>query len=216
MQQIAIYGSGGFGREAAWLIEACNDSDPRFDIVGFIDDDVTLHGSIVNGLRVFGLAEVADKFPGAEVVAALGSPRQRQGIVERAGALGFQFPSLVHPRVERSRWMEIGVGTIVFAGSILSTNVRLGNFVQVNPGCTIAHDAILDDYASLAPGVHISGFVHLGSRAYVGTGAVIINGSPAKPLTVGDDAVIGAGACVTKSVAAGVTVVGVPARRVVR
>src|SRR5262249_16640349 len=63
----------------------------------------------------------------------------------------------------------------------------------------------------LAPGVHVSGWVTIGARAYVGTGATIINGHRGAPLTIGDDAVIGAGACVTKSVEAGTTVVGVPA-----
>jgi acetyltransferase-like isoleucine patch superfamily enzyme len=56
----------------------------------------------------------------------------------------------------------------------------------------------------------------LGKRVYVGTGAVIKNGTPTQPIVIGDDAVIGAGACVTKSVAPGLTVVGVPARPIQR
>ena len=71
---------------------------------------------------------------------------------------------------------------------------------------------IVGDYTTLAPGVHISGRVHLGQRVYVGTGAVIINGTPDNPIVIDDDVTIGAGACVTKSVPAGQTVVGVPAR----
>ena len=212
MQQIAVYGGGGFGREAAWLIEACNEAEPRFDLVGFIDDDPSLHGSVVNGLQVFSLEDAAKRFPDALLVAATGSGRAREMLVDRAVAHGFRFASLIHPRVEHSRLVEIGEGTVICAGSIVTVNVRLGRHVQINPGCSISHDSQLDDYASLAPGVHIAGFVHLGRRAYVGAGAVIINGTAAEPLIVGEDAVIGAGACVTKPVAAGVTVVGVPAK----
>jgi len=54
--------------------------------------------------------------------------------------------------------------------------------------------------------------VHLGKRAYIGTGAVVINGTQENPIVIGDDAVVGAGACVTKTVPAGLTVVGVPAK----
>jgi len=71
---------------------------------------------------------------------------------------------------------------------------------------------MMGDFTTLAPGVHISGCVHLGKRVYVGTGAVIINGTQEEPIVIGDDAVIGAGACVIKSVPTGQTVVGVPAR----
>ena len=120
--------------------------------------------------------------------------------------------ALVHPRLEMSRWVDLGEGAVLCAGNILTTNIRFGVGVQVNLDCTIGHDSILDDYVTLAPGVHISGCVHLGKRVYVGTGAVIINGTGVQPLVIGEDAVIGAGACVTKSIGPGVTAVGVPAK----
>jgi serine acetyltransferase len=84
--------------------------------------------------------------------------------------------------------------------------------VQINLDCTIGHDVVMGDYTTLAPGAHISGCVRFGRRVYVGTGAVIINGTQEEPIVIGDDVVIGAGACVVKSVPAGLTVVGVPAR----
>ena len=74
----------------------------------------------------------------------------------------------------------------------------------------------IPDALRLAPGVHVSGWVRLGRRTYVGTGAAIINGTQEQPLVIGDDAIVGAGACVTRSVEAGVTVVGVPAKPVAR
>ena len=74
----------------------------------------------------------------------------------------------------------------------------------------------MGDFTTLAPGVHVSGCVHFGKRVYVGTGAVIINGTRDNPLILGDDAVVGAGACVTKSVPPATTVVGVPAKPLIR
>ena len=60
--------------------------------------------------------------------------------------------------------------------------------------------------------MHISGYVHVGKRVYIGTGAVIVNGTEESPVIIGDDVTIGAGACVTKSIPSNSNVVGVPAK----
>jgi acetyltransferase-like isoleucine patch superfamily enzyme len=49
-------------------------------------------------------------------------------------------------------------------------------------------------------------------HAYIGTGAIIKQGDPDRPLIIGRGAVVGMGAVVTKSVAPGTTVIGNPAR----
>lgn len=215
--QVVIYGASGFGREVAWLASECSEQDGRtFSVACFIDDDQGLWGQNVNGIPVMGLEDAAGRFREAYAVGGVGAPRIRQQLMERALAAGFKDVSLIHPRVERSKWIEIGPGVVICAGNILTTNIVLGAHVQINLDCTLGHDVVLGDYATLAPGVHISGCVHLGKRVYVGTGAVIINGTQAAPIVIGDDAVIGAGACVTKSVDAGVTVVGIPAKPITR
>jgi len=212
LSPLLIYGAGGFAREVAWLAESCR----AHEVVAFVDDDPVNWGVRLNGIPVMGLDDAASRFPGAAVVGAIGSPRARSEVLEKARARGLVPATLVHPRVERSRWVHIGAGTVVCAGCILTTNIHIGDDVQINLDCTIGHDVVLADHATLAPGVHVSGNVHVGKRAYLGTGAVILNGTPSEPLVIGDDAVVGAGACVTKSVPAAVTVVGVPAKALAR
>jgi len=207
-KQIAVYGASGFGREVAWLINACG----VYDVVCFIDDDMAKHESRLNDIPVMGLEQARKTFPGANVVSAVGVLETREIITKRAASTGFDFETIIHPNVERSKWIEIGIGTVICAGNILTTNIALGKHVQINLDCTVGHDVIIGDYSTLAPGVHVSGWVHFGKRVYVGTGAVIINGTQGKPIVIGNDAVIGAGACVTQSVSDGFTVVGVPAR----
>lgn len=211
-QQIAIYGGGGFAREVAWLIESCNVTVERYEVACYIDDNETHHGNLLNDVPVMGLFEARERFPQARVVGGIGDPRIRQLLMEKAATVGFEFETIIHPRVERSHWIEIGTGTVICAGNILTTNIRLGQHVQINLDCTIGHDVRMGDYTTLAPGVHVSGCVHFGRRVYVGTGAVILNGTRDEPIVIGEDAVIGAAACVTKSVPAGLTVVGVPAK----
>ena len=212
LKQIAVYGAGGFGRELAWLIQSCNDVEHLYELVCFIDDNQELHGCIVNGLRIFGLQEAYSAFPKARVVCGVGIPRMRETIVTKTREMGFDFETVIHPRVEQSQWVDIGEGAIICAGNILTTNITIGRHVHINLDCTIGHDVRIGDYSTLAPGVHVSGYVYIGTRVYVGTGAVFVNGTEKEPLIIGDDVTIGAGACVTRSIEAGQTVVGVPAR----
>jgi acetyltransferase-like isoleucine patch superfamily enzyme len=76
----------------------------------------------------------------------------------------------------------------------------------------VAHDCIIGDFVTFAPAVKCNGNVIVEDHAYVGTGAIIRQGTPNKPIVIGRGAVVGMGAVVTRSVAPGATVVGSPAR----
>ena len=206
-RQLVIYGAGGFAREVAWLAQSLD-----FHVVCFIDDNESRWNSILNNIPVHGLDEARQRFPDANIIGGIGDPRVREIVMKKASDAGFRNASLIHPNVEPSDTVEIGEGAVICAGNILTVNITLGRHVQINLDCTIGHDVIMEDFSTLAPGVHISGWVHLGKGTYVGTGAVIVNGTQDNPLVVGDGTVVGAGACVTKSLPAGVTAVGVPAR----
>lgn len=215
MKQIAVYGGGGFAREVAWLVQSCNtELNKPYELVCFIDDDTNKQGTVLNGIPVHGLQDAFQLFPDAYVVSGIGSPIAREKTMKKALDAGFQFTNIVHPNVVYSQeWNDLGIGSVICAGNILTVNITLGQHVQINIDCTVGHDAILGDYTTLAPGVHVSGWVHFGKRVYVGTGVNIINGTQDNPLIIADDVVIGAGACVTKSITEpGVTVVGVPAK----
>jgi sugar O-acyltransferase (sialic acid O-acetyltransferase NeuD family) len=207
-KKIAIYGAGGFGRELAWLAESCEEA---YDVVCFVDDDPAKIEKKINGLPVLDMANLKHKFSGIGMAVAIGSSSTRQAVIERLEAAGFHSEDLIHCRTEKSGWIEIERGAVICAGCILTTNIKIGKQVQINLDCTIGHDVILGDYTTLAPGVHVSGWVHFGKRVYVGTGVVFINGTEQSPLIIGDDVVIGAGSCVTQSIRNG-TWGGVPAK----
>jgi len=204
---LIIYGAGGFAREVAWLASECGAR-----VVAFVDDDLSKAGATVNDIEVVSFDDARVRFASAKLALAVGNPVVRQRLVAKAARGGFAFAELIHPRVERSRWISYGTGTVICAGSILTTNIRIGDHVQVNLGCTIGHDVVLEDFVTLAPGVHLSGWVHVCEGAYFGTGSVVINGTADKPVVIGAGAIVGAGACVVKTVKENTTVVGVPAK----
>jgi acetyltransferase-like isoleucine patch superfamily enzyme len=86
-------------------------------------------------------------------------------------------------------------------------NVTLHAHTIVDAQCTLGHDAVLESFATLHPGVRLSGHVHIGTGARLGAGSVVL-----PQCHVGAGATVGAGAVVTKDVPPGATVVGVPAR----
>jgi sugar O-acyltransferase (sialic acid O-acetyltransferase NeuD family) len=206
---IAVYGAGGHAREAAWLANECG-----YQVACLIDDDPANREKTLNGVPVMSLDDALSRFQSVAVTVAIGDPSTRASVAARVRGRGCEFVTLVHPRAERSKWVTLGTGVMIYAGAILTTNIVIGDHVHLNIGCTLSHDVELGDYATLAPGVHVSGAVRIGRSVYIGTGAVIINGTRDEPLTIGDGAVVGAGACVTRSVPAATTVVGVPARAI--
>ncbi len=216
METLAIYGSGGFAREVLWLIQSTLSETTQ--VICFIDDNPNVQGATIHNLPVLSFADVVERFPSIKIITAIGSPDVRQKLTQKIYESGLKVKTIIHPSTLYSeKWVSIGEGSIICAGNILTVDIQIGEQVHINLDCTVGHDSIIGDFTTLSPGVHISGWVHLGKRVYIGTGANIINGTPDQPLVIADDVVIGAGACVTRSITqAGVTAVGVPAKVVNR
>lgn len=216
IEQIAIYGAGDHGRLVAWTVEAMNEDEPRYELVGFIDDARHLHGQYLNDIPIVDFESAINSYGKISVVAGIGDPRTRQRVMSKVAKAGMESTILIFPNTQRTRWVEIGVGTIIGAGCIISSNVKIGKHVIVNLDCTIGHDAQIEDFVTISPGTHLAGNVHIGKRAFLGLGVVAIGGTKEEPLLIGDDVIIGAAACVTRSVPAGTTVAGVPAKPISR
>lgn len=209
-QSIAIFGAGGFGREVLQIILDINLQNPDKPVwkpEGFLVDSEYV-GSDVHGLPLLNAWEWLRANPATQVVVAVGSPVNRRRIVVKLkGASHENFATLVHPRAWVGRDVNLGAGSVVCAGCLVTTDIRLGEHVHVNIGATIGHDALLDDYVTLNPSVNVSGNVHIGEGCEIGTGSVLI-----PQLDVGQWSIAGAASVITKSVPANVTVVGGPAK----
>ncbi|MDR7097742.1 sugar O-acyltransferase (sialic acid O-acetyltransferase NeuD family) [Lysobacter niabensis] len=208
-RRLYIFGAGGFGREVAWLAEQAWGAAVELQ---FLVDRPEYLREAINGIPVR-LLQDAEVRPDSRFVVAVGDPSQRRAAVDVCTAAGHTPTLLVHPRVETSLRIALGEGAVLCAGTVVTVDVTIGVHAHVNLGCTIGHDVIVGEFSTLSPGVHVSGNVRIGRDVFLGTGACIINGTSGQPLTIGDGAVIAAGACVTRSVEPGAMVAGVPAVR---
>ena len=209
MTDVVIIGGGGFAREAYWVFLEDNLERKKWNVLGFIDDNPASHGKTLCDLPVLGGMDWLAKNgkPGLKALCAVGGTRTRKLLVEKVRALGLGFCTVIHPNVRMSRWVEVGEGSIITAGNILTTQIKIGAHALLNLDCTVGHDSILGPFCTVNPGCQISGNVTFGEGVEFGTGAVIIQGK-----SVGDWSVIGAGAVVTSDIPAHVTAVGVPAK----
>jgi sugar O-acyltransferase (sialic acid O-acetyltransferase NeuD family) len=199
---ILIYGASGHAHELANLAWVCG-----YRLASYVDD-------LSSGPLILGLEEAKAQFLEAPILLGVGFPAIRRRLAERSRAAGFEFLSkLVHPRVDLSSSVQIGIGSVISESCVLTVNIHIGEQTHLNIASSVSHDVWIGDYVTLSPGVRICGNVRIESDVFVGAGAVIINGMPNNPIVVGEGATIGAGACVTKSVPAGETWVGVPARK---
>jgi len=206
---IVVIGAGGFGREVAQLLRDIEASTGVFRFIGYLDDDLDARGRLPPNEPVVGSLDEFANWGAVLAVCAVGAPKSRRSIVERLRARGVRWaPGLVHPRAVVGARTSLGEGSIVCAGSVLTVDITIGAHVHVNLLCSVGHDAIIEDFATLSPGCGISGNVHVGNGAFLGTQAVLIPGA-----RVGAGAIVGAGSVVLRSVPDDTTVVGVPAKR---
>ncbi|GLU65683.1 acetyltransferase [Paenarthrobacter ureafaciens] len=210
---MVVVGAGGFGREVLDVVEAWNIAHPdeRFNVLGVVDDspsELNLRRLERRGYKHLGGTDsFTAPVDGINYLIGVGNPDIRARIAECCDARGWTPATAVHPSASIGSGSRIGAGTIICGGVQVSTNVRLGRHVNLNPGSVVGHDAALEDFVSVNPGGIVSGDVLVQERVLVGAGAVVLQGR-----TVGASALVGASACVTKDIEPKLTVVGVPSR----
>ena len=212
-KKIAIFGVSGFGREimplARQQLDASNES---YDLV-FVDDKPP--SNECNGHRVINYDEWL-KEPGEErlITFAIADGYLRKNLVKRVLGDGVRFFQIRAKNVIQFDNVTLGEGYILCSFVHLTSNLKIGKHFQANIYSYVAHDCLIGDYVTFAPRVMCNGNVVIKDHAYIGTGAIIKQGKPGKPLVIGEGAVVGMGAVVTKNVPEGVTVVGNPARQI--
>jgi sugar O-acyltransferase (sialic acid O-acetyltransferase NeuD family) len=204
VKDLVIVGAGGFARETA---SAALAGGRR--VLGFVDDNPDLHGSVRSGLPILGPVDSVAGLD-TDVVVCVGNPRDytvRQRIVERLSLPAGRYATVLHPSVSIGAGSTVGEGTVLLAGTVLTADVTVGAHVAVMPQVVLTHDDLVGSYATVASGVRLGGGAILETGAYVGSGALIREG-----VTVGGWSLVGMGSVVLRDVPPGQVWAGNPAR----
>lgn len=207
-----VYGASGYGREVMPLArEQLMREGISSEQLFFIDD--APQTDVINGQRVLQYSDfLAMSQSGCKVVLAIANSAVREKLSRRTSADGVLPWAVSAANAILLDDVVLGEGAVLSPFVTLTSNIRIGRQFHANIYSYVAHDCIVGDFVTFAPGVKCNGNVIIEDHAYIGTGAVIKQGSPGKPLTIGRGAIVGMGAVVTRDVPPGVTVVGNPAK----
>jgi sugar O-acyltransferase (sialic acid O-acetyltransferase NeuD family) len=194
-----IIGAGGFGREVYWSLSLME----RINTVFFVDDKYW-DGSneLILPLSKFDPTEYS-------IVVAIGDPKDRFNIIQRLPKETEYFTHIHNSCQILGDDVIIGEGSIICAGTVITTNVKLGKHAHLNLQTTIGHDCEIGDYFTTAPGAKISGNCKIHDLVYVGT-----NASIKEKLTIHSLTTIGSNATVVKNIEESGTYVGVPVKKI--
>lgn len=208
-KKILIAGTGGFSKEVLCLITDLGKYD---EVLGFIEPDwiydTKKFPNTILGKPVLPYREVN---PNSHVVSiAIGDSNIREKVTTQLPN-EIEYITLIHPSALISKWVEIGEGAIICAGTVITCDIKIGKHVQLNLNTTIGHDCIIGDYFTTAPNVNISGNCNIDAHVYFGTASSIKQGVSIVP-----NVIIGMGAIVTKNINENGVYIGNPAKKLIK
>jgi sugar O-acyltransferase (sialic acid O-acetyltransferase NeuD family) len=204
MKNIVILGAGGFAREVFFHLDSFN-----ADFI-FVDDFTNIEEIIIKNKSYKVVKNWNfDSFQNAEFIIGVGNPEVKKIMVEKALKSGLKpMKTFVHPKA-LVQDADIGVGGIITAGCIITTNVKIGDYVVLNLNCTVGHDAVIDDYVTANPGCHISGNTVIGKYSSLGTGTAV-----REKICISENVITGAQSAVVKNLTESGIYVGIPAKKI--
>jgi len=214
-KKLIILGTSGLAREMGMLAEQINAVQHCWEIEGFIGEPGCIVGMDLGIGPILGDdAWLLGQDLVADLVMGIGYPKIRHRVAslylntpER-----FTFPNLIHPRATLDfRRVQLGRGNTITAGCVFTCDIVVDDFNLFNLNTTVGHDIEIGSSNVINPGCNISGGVHIKDRILIGTGAQIL-----ERIVIESGVTIGAGAVVTKNIGPDQTVVGVPAKPLIK
>ena len=202
----------GGGGHAKVVLDAIRASD-CCQVVGILDDDGAKSGQQVLGVPILGLCSELSKLSGKlklkGFVVAIGNNYIREWKFRKACQTGLKPFTVIHPTAHLSADAKVGAGVVILAGVVVNPGTVIEDNVCINTSASVDHDNRLGNHCHVFPNATLTGGVQVGEYSYIGSGAVI---NPY--LRIGCYSYVGAGAVVLRDVPDGVTVAGVPARKI--
>lgn len=199
---IYIIGAGGHAKVILAMLEELGQK-----CLGIYDDNEKLWGTTFHSVPVIGAVSELHDREDIHAVIAIGNNKIRRQISEKFKQLHWE--TLIHPHSWVHKSVEIGEGTVIFAGAVIQPDTSIGRHTIVNTSASIDHDCRIGNFCHIAPGCHICGGVRISDSTLVGVGTSVI-----PCVTVTADTVIGAGASVVRNITHKGTYAGVPAEEI--
>lgn len=210
---VVIFGHGTFGSVVWYMLT----HDSPYRVVGFTADRAYCTVQSVHGLPLIPFDALESAFPAGQVsllIAVGGGDDVNRARSQRflAGqARGYRFATYVSSRALVWPDLQVGEGSMVFAGANINPFAILGANCMVGSGSHISHHTRVGDHCYFAPHAAVAGRATIGQRCFVGVGSSVRDGVKLAPRCL-----VAAGAVVTADTLENGVYLGVPAKRQTR
>lgn len=201
LNRLIIIGAGGHGKVVANIAKLNG-----YKEIVFLDNNPELKECL--GYPVLGPDTLTKKLEGG-IFVAVGNSAVRQKLMDRDSER--KFPILIHPSAIITEDTEIGIGSVVIAGTVINPGVKIGKGCIINTSSSIDHDCVIGDYCHISVGAHLCGSVNVAKSVWIGTGVTVSNN-----VNICSNTIIGAGAVVINDIEEEGTYIGVPAKKMNR
>src|ERR1017187_1377352 len=150
-------------------------------ILGIVDRKRSGETSDVLGISVIGDDESIMRYSPEEVhlinaLGAVSSTNRRRELYEKFVSLGYHFGTVVHAAAVISSDVSLGEGVQVMAGVVIQPGTTVGDNTILNTGVSVDHDCKIANHVHIAPGATLCGAICVGEGTLIGAGAVVIQG----------------------------------------
>ncbi len=210
MQELVIFGAGGFAKEVSGIIRDINRETGQYNLVGYaVDDEYFIDDTTIHGVKVFNRRWLLEHKEDVKCVCGIGYPKERKAVQSSLISQGVQFVTLIHPTAIIEDGTVIGEGCIIQHNAAVSYDCRVGKGVFLSDYVTLGHDVEIGDFATCFPKSQISGGARIGDNTIIGS-LSFIN----EKIRVGQNAIVAPGSIVFRNVKDNTHVMGNPARKV--
>ena len=160
---LAIYGTGGGGKETLHVVLDILKEKKQWENIVFIDD--TTNCSLFHGYQCFNYNEFKKTYsPGMiEVHISIGEIHFREIITEKVEKDGYSLARIIHPKSKIGNNVLLSEGILIKMGVIIEDNVKIGKCTWIQP------------YAQINENVNISQFCQVSAKSIIKENTIIAN-----------------------------------------
>jgi len=207
MNNALIVGAGTQGQVYASYLK-----ESGVNLIGWVDDNDDLQGKEVLGLPVLGkYADLFDKKLKDKIrniYCPIGNNKIRSNYLSTLKNEGYAIPSFIHHTVSIGPDVVLGEAIYLLACNVIMPHSKIGNFLMVNQGSTIAHHVTLGEGVFMSSGVNVGAILDVDDYAYIGAGVTIMTGVK----RIGKSSLLGAGTVIIRDVPDNAVMIGNPGR----
>jgi sugar O-acyltransferase (sialic acid O-acetyltransferase NeuD family) len=211
MEPIILIGGGGHCVSCIDVLRLGN----LFEIVGILDTADKVGTSLL-GIKVIGddedISRLAGKYKNFLItIGHIKNSEKRVRIFETVKKYGGNLPVVISPKAYVSPLATIQEGTIIMHNSLVNSGAVIGKGCIINTGALIEHETSIGDFCHISTQAVVNGQVHIGKNSFIGSNSVIANN-----ISLPEQIIVAAGACILKSPEETGTYIGNPARKYIK